>query len=142
MADIRDWDIFGDLMRITEGLERPSSAPRGSEAAGTAPWAPRVDIHEHDDALVLVLDLPGMRREDIDLQVDADGLTVQGSRGHTEGMRSLRLERPSGPFRRSFRIGVPIHPDKAQATYREGVLEITIPKATSGQAARVRVRVE
>jgi HSP20 family protein len=140
---IRDWDIggepewFGDeLSRLGFRLREPGFG------RGDSGWVPQVDIHEREDAVILVLDLPGVRREDIELHLDPGGLTLQGKRGRLTGARDLRLERPCGPFRRSFRIEVPIEPAEAQARYRDGVLEITLPKSPASGPTRVRVVVE
>jgi HSP20 family protein len=141
---IGDWDIFGDLAKLRRHLGRLSY---GSDASMTGDeredaWAPPVDIIEHDGALVLLVDLPGVRREDIDLTVAHDTVTVAGQRSTSEGGAGIRLERPVGRFRRSFRIAVPVDASRAQAVYRDGVLRITVPQAGPAGPARVRVRVE
>jgi len=142
--DIDDRDIFGDIARLRKDLGRFAASFRfGPQVADSEEvWAPLVDIHERDDSLVLLVDLPGLRREDIELQVDADALTLQGERTRLEGANEIRLERPGGRFRRSFRIGVPIDPSRVQATYRDGVLQISIPKVAPSGPTRVRVDVE
>jgi len=129
-------DIFQEMARLRRRIEGLASSP---PAAEEGPWAPPVDIRESERALVLSFDLPGLRREDIELRVDRDGLTLQGERPPAERLRAVRLERPAGPFRRSFRIGIPINPAGVQATYRDGVLEITIPKAEAPTPTRVNV---
>ena len=70
-----------------------------------------------------------------------EGVTVQGRRRRAEATRDLRLERPAGAFRRAFRIGAPMNPAEARATYQDGVLAVTIPKARARQPRRVRVDV-
>jgi HSP20 family protein len=100
-----------------------------------------VDIYEREGTLVLLLDLPGMRREDIGLEVEANGIVIEGERVRSDQARGLRLERPMGRFRRAFRIGVPIDPSQAQASYRDGVLEITAPKADISGPRRVKIDV-
>jgi HSP20 family protein len=126
-----------DLDRLTSDLWSGTVTP-GPEGV----WAPAVDIHERDDALVLLVDLPGLRREDIDLRVDADGLTIRGARSRGDGDGDIRLERPMGEFQRAFRIGVPIDAGGAEASYRDGVLWIRLPRAERRDARRVRVPVE
>jgi len=141
---IGDWDIFGDLARLRQRLGRLShvndAGMRGDDRDDA--WAPPVDILEQDGALVLLVDLPGVRREDIELTIAHESLTVAGQRSSTEGGAGIRLERPAGRFRRSFRIAVPVDPSRAQAAYRDGVLRITLPQAAPAGPARVRVRVE
>ncbi len=138
---IGDWDIFGKLERMRRDLGRiPGTGPRRSHREG--PWTPPVDIQERDDSLLLTFDVPGLARDDIGLQVDAGTLTVDGKRTRQEGSGDIRLERPMGRFQRSFRIGVPIDPSRVRASYRDGVLAITVPKASPAGSSRLRVDVE
>jgi len=139
-----DWDIFGDLARLRRNLNRFSLDVR----AGLRPddpeqvWTPPVDIIEQGDALVLLVDLPGMKREDIGLMVDQDSLTIEGQRPGMDSGTGIRLERPAGRFRRSFRIGVPVNPSDVQAVYRDGVLQIIVPRVAPTEPVRLRVDVE
>jgi len=145
----RDWDIFGPAGPLRRELERFASAVLSDrEVAGQDDvWAPAVDIYEREDSLVLLVDLPGLERDDIDLQVEANALTIQGARTRTaQGARSrtapvggIRLERPAGRFRRSFRIGILIDPAGVRASYRAGVLEVELPKAAPTGPARVTI---
>lgn len=76
----RDWDIFGPAGPLRRELERFASAllsDRGTAEQDDV-WAPAVDIYEREDSLVLLVDLPGLERDDIDLQVEANALTIQG----------------------------------------------------------------
>lgn len=140
------WDPFGDLQnfeqrfnRLFEGL----TAPR--PATADDPWAPPVDILETDDTLVLLLDVPGTRRDSIAVTLERDCLTVSGERSATalngDG-RLLRAERPGGAFRRSFSIGVPVDATQVRARYRDGVLEVTLPKSGTPEPRRIEVSVE
>jgi len=141
---IGDRDIFGDIARLRREMDSLSGGLLSGRAAPQQEtvWAPPVDIYEDDEGLILIVDLPGMQRDGIDLQIDDAGLTIEGERDRVESSNEIRLERPSGRFRRSFRIGIPIDPSGAQATYREGVLRVTIPRAAPRGSARVRVEVE
>ena len=131
------------MARLWDELNRMGAAQSGRMAPSEdGSWTPPVDIHEREEAVVLFLDLPGVKKEDIELQVDATGLVLQGTRFRHPGGRDLRLERPVGRFRRSFRIGVPIEPGGTQASYRDGVLEITVPKAQRAGPTKVRVDVQ
>ncbi len=137
----RDWDIFGRVDPLRQGLEQFASSLRPDREGGDeeSVWAPPVDIYEREDSLVLLMDLPGLKRGDIDLQVDSNTLTVQGKRAAAGGAAGIRLERPSGRFRRSFRVGLPIALSKVRASYRAGVLKITLPKAGAPGPERVSI---
>ena len=141
---VGDWDILRGMGPPRGGLERAAWSISGNREVPDPEgfWAPPVDIHERDDALVLLVDLPGLSREEIDLRVDGETLTLQGERTRMEGVSNVRLERPVGRFRRSFRIGVPIDPAGVQARHRDGVLTISIPKATPRHPQSVRIEAE
>ena len=95
---IGDLDVFGNLARLRRDLARFSQEAwpgvRSDNAGGV--WAPPVDIYEQGNTLVLLVDLPGVRREDIQLRVDRDSLTIEGQRLAAEGAASIRTERPVG----------------------------------------------
>ena len=139
-----DSGVFGDLARLRRDLDRFSLGMSGNPPPQDAEptWAPPVDICEREEALVLLVDLPGVKREEIDLRVDRESLTIEGQRGREESGAGIRLERPTGRFRRSFRIGAPVDPSGVQAVYRDGVLQITVPRAAPAGPVRLRVDVE
>jgi HSP20 family protein len=105
-------------------------------------WAPRVDIYEAQGNLVIEAELPGLRREDIEIEVGGDRLTIKGTREVADGREYMRAERAQGAFHRSFAIAAPIDPAAVTATYRDGVLAITLPKAQQLEGTQVRVKVE
>jgi HSP20 family protein len=139
-----DWGVLGDIARIRRDLDRFSEEVRAGRHLPDQgqPWAPLVDIYEEADALILVVDLPGIERDEIDLRIHNDSLTLEGKRNPADGDEGIRLERPMGRFWRSFRIGVPIDPAGAQATYRNGVLRVRLPRAAPQGPTRVSVDVK
>jgi HSP20 family protein len=137
-----EWDIFGNLACLRRELGRLESAAPAGPAPAEHTWCPAVDIYERDDALVLLVDLPGVGKQHIDLRLDADVLTLEGLRHRPIEAVGVRWERPFGRFTRSFRIGLPVAAEGVRATYQDGVLEIVLPKADRQEAARVRVAVE
>ncbi len=137
----RDWDIFDEMARLRRELGHFAAAFTGAPAAEPQ-WTPPVDIVEREDALVLLVDLPGVNKDQIELQVEADTLTLGGERTRPGEFAGVRFERPMGRFRRSFRIGVPIAADKVQAVWRNGVLEITLHKSPPQDPTRVQVKIE
>jgi len=142
------WDPFGDLQNFERRVNRlfdSLAAPRLAGATADEPWAPPVDIFEAHDALVLLLDVPGTRRDSIVVTLERDCLTISGERPAAcddAGRRLLRCERAGGRFRRSFTIGVPVNPAQVRARYRDGVLEITLPRSNSPEPQRIEVPVE
>ncbi len=117
---------------------------RWSAATGTGPrrWVPAMDLTESDGRLVLRADLPGMDREDIDVEVKDGVLTVAGERKYEhedkrEGYH--RIERSFGRFSRSLRLPRGVDASAVSATFDRGVLEVTVPKPAEPGATRIEV---
>jgi len=146
--NIKRWDPFRDLESLQEDVNRlfqdRFSGPRKS-LSPERPWAPVVDVIEDEDAIIVRTELAGMKKEDIDIEFTGDTLTIKGERKFENEERKenfVRVERTYGQFQRSFTIGVPIKSDQVKASYKDGILEITIPKSEEIKPKKVEVAVE
>jgi HSP20 family protein len=128
--------LFQESMGRTTGRREPSMAARG--------WSPLVDIYEDTEGLAFRVDLAGVGRDDIEIEVAGDTLVISGERKplEQEGRDYWRVERPYGPFRRTFNIGMPIRQSEIRASLKEGVLEIRIPKAEETKPKKIEVEME
>jgi HSP20 family protein len=127
-------DLFDDAF----GRARSSSA----QAAGV--WFPAVDILESRDSYLIRAELPGMKREDFNLEVHDGSLMISGERKFEEvanGVEYHRVERPSGKFSRSFYLPQTVKTDAIKATYRDGILEIHVPKAEEAKPTQIAITV-
>lgn len=106
------------------------SHENGSSYAATSDWAPAVDIVETGDSYVLLVDVPGVDPEAIDIQMENGVLSLKGERAPAKAEREAykRIERPRGTFYRRFSLPEAADADRIAARCRNGVLEITIPK--------------
>ena len=105
-------------------------------------WSPAVDVLETEEGYILFAELPGVLREDIQLQVRGRRLELSGRRQPLgENRNFLRMERSYGPFRRTFDLGAPVAEDSVAAAFEQGILRVQIPKRPTG-AMRVPVREE
>jgi HSP20 family protein len=96
-------------------------------------WAPAVDVLETEDSYLLFAELPGVAREDIQLQVRERRLELTGRRQSLgENRNFLRMERSYGPFRRTFDLGMPVDTDGIAASFDRGILRVAIPKRSVG----------
>ncbi|HZF11959.1 MAG TPA: Hsp20/alpha crystallin family protein [Thermoanaerobaculia bacterium] len=96
-------------------------------------WAPAVDVLETEDSYLLFAELPGVAREDIQLQVRERRLELTGRRQSLGEHRNfLRMERSYGPFRRTFDLGMPVDTDGITANFDRGILRVAIPKRSVG----------
>lgn len=144
---INRWSPFRDLNILQDRINRLFSEETGrseiEKTTGRA-WAPVVDILETDNDLVVRAEIPGVRREDIDIEVTSESLSIRGERkcSDCDKEKVLRIERPYGSFERSFSIGVPVQADKVKAAYHDGVLEVTIPKAEEVKPKKIEVQAD
>jgi HSP20 family protein len=97
---------------------------------GAAAWAPAIDVYETADRYVVAAELPGLKREEIDLLVENGRLTLRGARREPgDSHRYHQVERGHGQFQRTFEFGTAVAADQVSADLRDGVLTVTLPKA-------------
>ena len=120
-----------DLFRMPFSFMEPSRWPRKrmSEMEGVSPI---VDVFEEGDNFVVKAEIPGMKKEDIEVSLTDDMVTISGEKRQEEKVEKkdyYRLERSYGSFTRSFRLPKEVQTDKAKATFKDGVLEVKVPKS-------------
>jgi HSP20 family protein len=143
MASVVRWDPFRDVMALRHEVDRLFGRTLG-EGAGAAVWTPAVDVFDTKDAIVLKAELPGMKPEDIDIEVDENVLTVKGERrfeDRLEDGRYYRLERSYGHFSRSLTLPQGVRGDSIEARFDHGVLEVRVPKAEEVRPRKIAVNV-
>ncbi|MBC7265694.1 MAG: Hsp20/alpha crystallin family protein [Coriobacteriia bacterium] len=134
MAIVR-WDPFGEIMSIQREMDRlfgRLGLGRLPESASEIAWMPRIDVKSTGDDMVVYAELPGMSKDDISVEVTDGVLTIKGERrAETEKSEEgwLIRERSYGAFERSLALPEGVEPDKITADYKDGVLEVHIPKA-------------
>jgi len=111
--------------------------------ARDATWSPAVDVHEEAERFVVRADLPGVKPADIEITADKGVLTLRGSRNFeqkSEEGKYSRVERVSGKFTRSFTLPENVQADAIKASFKDGVLELTIPKVAKVEPRRIEVQ--
>src|SRR5262249_15100689 len=106
--------------------------------------SPAVDVEETPDAYVFRADLPGVSSKDVKVTVHNDTLTLRGERKREEKKSdgsAHRLERAYGSFERSFTLGLPVRADQVKASYKDGVLEVHVPKAEAAKPRDIEVQI-
>jgi HSP20 family protein len=145
------WELFEDLRAVQDELMRakwgrdghPGRQQRYSDA-GTAVWAPAVDISERKDAYLVTAELPGVKAGEVEITFEDGLLTIQGERhfAHDSAEEKMhRAERFYGAFRRSITLPSHVEADKIEASAQDGVLQIMVPKAPEVQVMRIKVRI-
>lgn len=108
-------------------------------------WSPRVDVHESDKEIYLDVELPGIDKKDIKVELKDNTLTISGERfdeRNVEDKHSCRVERSYGHFERSFGLPDSVKSDKVSAEYKNGVLSLTVPKAEKALPKEIQVTVK
>jgi len=108
-------------------------------------WFPAVDVYEDKDNLLVKAELPGLKKEDIEISLHEGFLTLSGERKQEqarEGAEVYRSERWAGRFHRTISLPCRVEADKIQATYNEGVLAVTLPKAEEAKPKQIQITVK
>ena len=148
MALIR-WDPFREISTLQERMNRLFSemarrSPVAEEEMIQGAWIPPVDIFETGDSIVIKAELPGISKEDITLEVKENTLTIKGEKKFEKDVKEEsyhRVERSYGAFQRAFSLPGTVQQDKVKAKFRDGILEITIPKAEEAKPKQIKVDV-
>lgn len=146
MANLMRFSPIRDIMRLQHEIDDlfGDFMPARTEDGDTrnAVWSPRADFAETEDAYLVQFDVPGMKREDIEINFHDGTLTVSGERtfeSNQEQKNFVRIERHQGRFFRSFAVPKAIDTDAIQATYENGVLLVRLPKAEESKPRRISV---
>jgi len=144
------WDPFRDLERIQNEINRlfdASLLDLRDRDVGLLEgvWTPAVDIYDSKDNIVVKADLPGMNKEEIDVSVHKNTLIIKGEKKREKEIKEkdfIRTERYYGSFNRVIPLSSEVQVDKVNATYKNGVLEITLPKKEEAKPKQLKIEVK
>jgi HSP20 family protein len=143
---ITRYDPFRDLKSLQDEVNRLFSTnfsrSFGEEGFTRGAWTPNVDIFENKDEIVLEAELPGMNREDFELTIENNVLTLRGERRFEkkdEADNYHRVERAYGAFSRSFTLPQTVSSENASAEYKNGVLRVVLLKREEVKARRIEI---
>ncbi len=125
-------------------FELPVVANFGRQTQLFSGWTPALDLYQNADNVIAVVELPGMRKEDIGISLHDGTLTIAGERQATagEGENAERTERFTGKFRRSVTLPTRVDSGKVAAAYKDGILTVTLPKAEEAKPKKIAVSIE
>jgi HSP20 family protein len=134
------FDPFSNLRMFEDAFSRFVSEPQGNR-----PWSPAVDIYETENELVLKADLPEVELGDIDVRVENQTLTISGERKFERKDSDKgyhRIERSYGTFQRSFAVPNTFDTEKIGASFKNGVLTVSLPKKEAAKPRQIKVEVQ
>jgi HSP20 family protein len=149
MAIVRWLDPFRDLSTIQERMnqifEDALARNRGrEEGLRSGMWTPAVDIYENTDSVVVKAELPGVEKDQISVEVKDGILSLRGERKFEKEVKEEsyhRIERAYGSFQRSFSLPVSVDQEKVTAKFKDGVLEVKLPKKEQAKPKQIKVNV-
>jgi len=135
-------NIQREINRMFNSFFRSESE---EDSLATAAWNPAVDIEEHDNEYIVKAELPGVARDDVKVVIQENSLTIRGEKKHekeSKGANHHRVERSYGAFQRSFTLPSNVKGEKIDASFKDGVLNIVLPKAEEAKRKEIEVQVK
>lgn len=152
---VAPWRPFADLPRWERDMDRMMEdffgrrfrpwPERWFRTEGLELSAPAVDVFEEKDDIVVKAEMPGMDKDNIEVNLSDHTLTIKGEKKKEEEVKEenyYRMERSYGSFLRTVELPKEVHADKVKATFKNGVLEIRMPKTEQAKAKEVKVKVD
>jgi len=142
MTTLVRWDPFREVAAVHNELSRLMNGLLENNGRQTQAWIPSLDVWETADSVVYAFDLPGLKQDDISVEVDDGALTVSAKRertGKIESDRYSRFERRFGEFSRTIGLPQGVSDEDIKAAYTDGVLEIAVPKPQESKPKRIEI---
>lgn len=144
------WDPFQNLSALQDRINRlfdesfPGAADREEEISMCA-WRPLVDIYDAGDSIVIKAELPGVKKEDVSIEVKGNALTIKGERAQDAEIREesyYRRERCCGTFQRAFTLPDTVSADHVRASFKDGILKVEISKPEQEAPKQITVDID
>jgi HSP20 family protein len=142
VPSLSNWNPFEELAGFRRIFDEPVAGFLRDGVTSTGEWKPLMDVVETKEGITLKVELPGVKQEDISISLEDDTLTVKGERKHESEVKEdgyTRLERSYGSFHRAVALPQTVDGNRVKATYRDGVLEIQLPKKEESRPKTIKV---
>jgi len=144
-TELATWSPINRLATLRDEMNRLFEFATPSRDTGLfGGWFVPIDVSEDKDSFTLLAELPGMKKEQIDLSLQEGTLTLSGERrreGETKEGETFRSERAFGKFQRSITLPASVDPNRVQATYKDGILRVHLPKSDEAKQKHIEVSV-
>jgi HSP20 family protein len=144
------WDPLKNVAALQDRINRLfneafASSKDFEDEVGISAWRPAVDIYDTDNAIVIKAELPGIKKDYVSIDVKGNVLTIKGERSFDKEIKEenyYRKERSFGKFQRSFSLPEAVNPEAIKANFKNGVLEIEVPKPEEKKPKQISINVE
>jgi HSP20 family protein len=144
---LRRWSPGQDILSMRDEIHRVmdelfAMTEHDDDSRTSKVWMPAVDTYETDDAVVLKVEIPGFSKDELSLEIGQNTLTLQGERWQEAEVKEEAYhcrERAYGRFERSFLLPATVDQDRVQATYKDGVLEVRLPKTEAAKPKHIAI---
>ena len=138
---ITRYNPFKDIVLLRDEINKAFDDKFLKEGDASLSFNPHVDVSETETNLIIRAELAGMSKDDIHIDATNESITISGDKAwiEKEGEKYHKIERFYGSFQRTFSIGVPVDPENIKASFKDGVLEITIPKMEQGKVRKIEI---
>jgi HSP20 family protein len=144
MATVTRWNPVREMITLRDAMDQlfNDNFLRSREFRnGQAAWALPIDAYSNEDAIVIQADVPGLKPEELEVTLEGDTVTIRGEiKGRTENQSYLLRERFAGKFERVLTVSTPIDATRVEATFEDGVLTLTLPKAEAVKPKQIQVK--
>jgi HSP20 family protein len=141
-TSLSTWNPFEELAGFRRLFDEPFAGLLRDGDLAVEEWKPLMDVVETKDGITLKVEMPGMKQEDINISLEDNTLTVKGERKHESEVSEegyTRFERSYGTFQRSVALPSTVNAERVKATYKDGVLEIQLPKKEEARPKAIKV---
>lgn len=145
MGMLAPWTGLTSFRKEMDRLFDRFFEPLGDELPALGQWAPRLDVSESKDAVVVKAEVPGLEPKDIEISLQGDLLTIKGEKKQEKeekGERYHRVERSWGAFARAIRLPVPVDTEKVDAKFKNGLLTVTLAKVPGAKGTTIPIKAE
>lgn len=145
MRALTPWTPMSSLKQEMDRLFDRFFEPQTGDVFALGEWAPSLDLTETKDALMATLEVPGLDPKDIQISLQEQLLTIKGEKKHEKeekDERRHRVERAYGAFTRAIRLPVAVDGEKVTASFKNGVLTVTLPKTPAAKGTTIPIKAE
>lgn len=143
MNTLMPWRGFGGLRKEMEDMFERVFEPRGEWPPEFGEWSPKLDVAETKDSVIVKAEVPGIEQKEIGVSLQGDLLTIKGEKTQEKEEKDAtyyRVERAYGSFMRAVRMPAPVEASKVTATFKNGLLTVTLPKATEAKGTTIPIK--